>query len=132
MFASIGEFLSGGAGKTIENIALEWIETETESAEAKVLKIKALDPNGKMRRDISNNIGNMYKLYLITMVIMIIAELIYCVIIGGDLTETDYVLTAISGATDKMKDLFIPITGLQGAIATASFGVNYANVKQNK
>ena len=132
MFEKIASFLSGGVVNSIENIALEWIETDTESAEAKVLKIKALDPNGKMRRDQSKNVGEMYKFYLMSTAIMILIELLYCMVMGERLTDSDYVLAAISSATDKMTTLFIPITTLYGAIVTASFGVNYANVKQNK
>jgi hypothetical protein len=132
MFEKISRILTGGVVKSIENIALEWIETDTESAEAKVLKIKALDPNGKMRRDISKNVGGMYRFYLISTAVMIFVELIYCMIMGDKLTDTDFVLVAISTATDKMTTLFIPITALYGAIVTASFGVNYANVKQSK
>jgi len=114
------DFFSGGAFKSIENIALEYIETDKESAEAKTIMIKALDPNGKMRRDQSKNVGGMYKFYLVSTAI------------GDALTKDDYVLVALSNATTKMTDLFIPITTLYGAIVTASFGVNYANVKQDK
>jgi hypothetical protein len=132
IFSKMGDFLTGGVVNSIENIALEWIETETESAEANVLKIKALDPNGKMRRDISNNVGGLYKFYLISTAIMIFVELIYCMVMGDKLTDADYVLVALSNATDKMTALFIPITTLYGAISTASFGVNYANTKAGK
>jgi hypothetical protein len=123
---------SGKAIKSIENIALEFIETDKESAEAKAVMIKALDPNGKMRRDQSSNVGGMYKFYLIATAAMVLAELFYCMVMGDKLIETDHVLLALSTATDKMTKLFIPITTLYGAIVTASFGVNYANVKQNK
>ena len=126
------DFLTGGAFKSIESIALEWIDTDKESAEAEVLKIKALDPNGKMRRDQSKNVGGMYKFYLISTAVMILIELVYCMNMGDKLTEGDYVLAALSNATGKMTDLFVPITALYGAIVTASFGVNYANTKQNK
>lgn len=126
------DFLTGGAFKTIEAIALEWIDTDKESAEAKVLKLKALDPNGKMRRDQSKNVGGMYKFYLISTAIMILVELIYCMYAGDTLTKDNYVLVALDNATSKMTALFIPITTLYGAILTASFGVNYANTKQNK
>ncbi len=132
IFSKMGNFLTGGVVKSIENIALEWIETETESAEANVLKIKALDPNGKMRRDISNNVGDLYRFYLISTAVMIFIELIYCMVMGDKLTDTDYVLAALSNATDKMTALFIPITTLYGAISTTSFGVNYANTKAGK
>ena len=123
---------SGDPFKSIENIASEWIQTDLESAEADALKIKALDPNGKMRRDQSKNVGSMYRFYLISTAVMILLELIYCVNMGELLTKDNYVLVALSNATSKMTELFIPITTLYGAIVTTSFGVNYANTKQNK
>ncbi len=126
------DIFTGGAFKSIENIASEWIETEKESAEAKTIMIKALDPNGKMRRDQSNNVGGMYKFYLISTAIMILVELVYSMYMGESLLKDDYVLVALDNATTKMTGLFVPITTLYGAIVTASFGVNYANVKQNK
>ena len=49
-------FSGAGVVKSIENIASEWIETDMESAEAKVLMIKTLDANGKMRRDLSKDV----------------------------------------------------------------------------
>ncbi len=126
------DFFTGGVIKSIENISKEWIETEKESAEAKAIMVKSLDPNGKMRRDQSKNVGGMYKFYLISTAIMILIELIYSMYMGDTLTKDDYVLVALSNATGKMTDLFIPITTLYGAIVTASFGVNYANVKKDK
>ena len=110
----------------------EWIETDMESAEAKSLMIKTLDPNGKMRRDQSKNVGQMYKFYLISTALMVLIELVYSMFMGDTLTKDDYVLVAIGNATDKMTGLFGPITALYGAIVTASFGVSYANVKQGK
>jgi hypothetical protein len=130
MWPIIANLFTGGVVKSVENIALEWIDTDKESAEAKVIKIKALDPNGKMRRDISKNVGGMYKFYLISTAIMILMELVYCMYIGDTLTKDNYVLVALSNATTKMTDLFVPITTLYGLIVTASFGVNYANVKK--
>lgn len=132
MWAKILKFFTGSTVKTIENIALEMIETKKESAEANSLMVKTLDPNGKMRRDQSNNVGGMYKFYLISTASMIFVELFYCGFMGEYLLKDDYVLVALSNATGKMTELFIPITTLYGAIVTASFGVNYANVKQNK
>jgi hypothetical protein len=132
MWPKILSFFTGGGFKTIENIASEWIETDLESAEAKALLVKTLDPNGKMRRDQSRNVGEMYKFYLISTAIMIFIELVYSMYTGDTLTKDDYVLVALSNATGKMTDLFVPITTLYGIIVTASFGVNYANTKQNK
>jgi hypothetical protein len=128
----LSSLFGGGIVKSIENIASEWIETDMESAEAKSLMIKTLDPNGKMRRDQSNNVGGMYKFYLITTALMIFIELVYSMYMGDTLTKGNYVLVALSNATTKMTDLFVPITTLYGLIVTASFGVNYANTKQEK
>jgi hypothetical protein len=128
----LSSLFTGGIVKSIENIASEWIETDMESAEAKALMIKTLDPNGKMRRDISKNVGGLYKFYLILTAILIFIELVYSMYAGDTLTKDSYVLVALGNATTKMTDLFVPITALYGAIVTASFGVNYANVKKEK
>ena len=63
----------GGSGvvKSIENIASEWIETDMESAEAKVLMVKTLDPNGKMRRDLSNRVATLYTTYIAVSLILL-------------------------------------------------------------
>ena len=132
MWDKVAGFFTGGVVKSIENIASEWIETDMESAEAKALMVKTLDPNGKMRRDQSNNVGGMYKFYLISTALMIFIELVYSMYTGDTLVKDDYVLVALSNATGKMTSLFVPITTLYGIIVTASFGVNYANTKQNK
>jgi len=131
-WSKIASFFTGGVVKSIENIALEFIDTDKESAEAKALMVRTLDPNGKMRRDQSKNVGGMYKFYLISTALMILIELVYCMYMGETLTKDNYVLVALSNATDKMTELFFPITTLYGVILTASFGVNYANTKQNK
>jgi len=125
-------FGGGGAMKSIENIASEWIETDMESAEAKSLMVKTLDPNGKMRRDQSNNVGKMYKFYLMSTAIMLLIELVYSVNMGDTLTKDNYVLIALSNTTGKMTELFFPITTLYGLIVSSSFGVNYANTKNGK
>ena len=58
-------FSGSGAVKSIENIASEWIETSMESAEAKVLMVKTLDPNGMMRRNLSSRVADLYTLYIV-------------------------------------------------------------------
>lgn len=115
----------GGGSSTLENIATEWIQTEKESAEAKAVMVKALDPNGKMRHDLSRRVAALYTFYLTTMSALLICEF-FGFIPTGQSQES------IQVVTDKFVSLFVPITGLFGAIVTASFGVNYANVKQNK
>ena len=42
------DIFTGGIVKSVENLASEWIETDMETAEAKALMVKTLDPNGKM------------------------------------------------------------------------------------
>jgi hypothetical protein len=121
IFSKIGSIFTGGAIKSLENIASEWIETDMESAEAKVLMVKTLDPNGKMRRDLSSRVTDLYTLYIIATLILLILESFGV----GD-------LAGISMATDKVTDLFSPITTLFGVIVSASFGVNYANTKAGK
>jgi hypothetical protein len=115
------DFFTGGAFKSIENIATEWIQTDKESAEAKAVMIKAIDPNGMMRRDQSTLILRLYGLYIVTMLILIVLEFFGV----GNVIQ-------MATATSKLKDLFSAITGLVGIIIGASFGVNYANTKQNK
>jgi len=121
MFGFIKSIFTGGGLKSIENIASEWIETDMESAEAKVLMVKTLDPNGLMRRDLSNRVTDLYTLYIVAALVLLICESFG----AGD-------ATAIAAATEKVTELFVPITTLFGVIVSASFGVNYANTKQNK
>ena len=117
----LSSLFSGGIVKSIENIASEWIETDMESAEAKVLMVKTLDPNGLMRRDLSNRVTNLYTLYVIVALVLLICESFGI----GDPAQ-------IALATTKVVELFVPITTLFGVIVSASFGVNYANTKQPK
>jgi len=115
----------GGSSNTLEKIATEWIETDLEKAEAKTIMLKTLDPNGKMRRDLSSRVAGLYTLYLVTTLILVTLEAFNIGPMNGD-------SLAVSVATGKITELFMPITGLFGAIVTASFGVNYANVKGDK
>ena len=126
MWGAIASIFTGGAVKSIENIASEWIETDLESAEAKVLMVKTLDPNGLMRRDLSQRVTALYTLYLAVMLSLLAIEFV-AVMAGFDIDFTQLAVT-----TDKVVSLFVPITTLFGAIVSASFGVNYANTKQNK
>jgi hypothetical protein len=135
MFKQILSLFTGGAVKSIENIASEWIETDMETAEAKSLMIKTLDPNGLMRRDLSNRVAALYTLYLITTLILLICESFGLgPVIGGELVNGDIVggKMSVSIATEKVTQLFMPITTLFGVIVSASFGVNYQNSKQEK
>ena len=124
LLSGIIKFFTGDSTmSTVESIATEWIETDLEKAEAKTVMIKALDPNGAMRRQLSSDVTQMYKVYLITMLLLITIEFI-CAFANIDV-NTD----ALQLATDKLIELFVPITSLFGVIVTASFGVNYANIK---
>ena len=124
MLKGILGFFSGGTMKSIENIASEWIETGAEEAEAKTIMIKALDPNGLMRRQLSRRVSMLYTVYIFTMLFMISLEFVAAAFelqVDGD---------AIALATSKSVELFVPITTLFGTIVTASFGVNAYNVKK--
>lgn len=107
---------TSGAMNSVERIASEFIETDKESAEAKSLFVKTLDPNGKMRRDLSRFASKAYGFYLISTTILIFMHSFGL----GD-------ATASKDAMDAMKDLFTPITASWAAIVTASFGVNGVN-----
>jgi len=120
MLGKLLSVLTGGGFKSIERIASEWIETDMECAEAKVLKIKALDPNGMMRRGQSTMMLRLYAFYIFSITALIALEFFG---FGSD---------GAAIATDKLKDLFMPITALVGVIIHASFGVNKQNAKMGK
>ncbi|MGD9381293.1 MAG: hypothetical protein PVI03_02515 [Candidatus Thorarchaeota archaeon] len=115
-----GLFSSGAVG-SIERIASEAIETDKESAEAKSLFVKTLDPNGKMRRDLSAFASKAYGFYLLATTLLIFAHA-YGV---GD-------PTASRESMEAMQELFLPITTAWGSIVTASFGVNGMNSFKGK
>lgn len=120
---------SGGIVKSIENIATEWIQTDKETAEAKTIMIKALDPNGKMRRDIALTIQRLYTVYIVLAVVLIMCQafdISTIVVIDGEK------LRSVDLAMDSIKELFVPITSLFGIITTASFGVNAVNSNKGK
>ena len=112
----LSALLSGGLVGSIEKLGSEWIETNMEKAEAEALMIKTLDPNGKMRRDLSRFACVAYGFYLLCMVI-----LSFMVAFGwGDTAGAE-------SAANMMQDLFLPITGAWSGIVAASFGVNGVN-----
>ena len=123
IFSALGSLFSGGAIKSIENIASEWIETDLEKAEAKTLMLKTLDPNGLMRRNQSDRMLTLYTIYVVVTMLLLIAESFGLGPINGE-------VLAVSLATEKIASLFLPITGMVGVIISASFGVNYQNSKQ--
>ena len=118
---SFWNIFSGGALKSIENVALEAIETDKESAEAKALCLKAIDPNGLMRRNLSNRVSALYTLYILLMLLLLLLSAF-----GVGNPEQ------INKAIEYTKDLFVPITTSFTAIISASFGVNAMNVNKNK
>lgn len=109
-------FGSGVVG-AVEKVALESIETNKEEAEAKALWVKTLDPNGIMRRELSNFACKAYGFYLIAMVSLIVAHFFGW---GEAVAQSKEAMEAI-------KELFLPITTAWGGIVGASFGVNTMN-----
>ena len=116
MWNIIGKIFGGGIVSSLEKVALEAIETDKESAEAKAIMIKTLDPNGKMRRDLSRFASLAYGFYLLctTILIFMVAFKV------GD-------PTGAKEASEMMTELFLPITGSWATIVGASFGVNGVN-----
>lgn len=125
MISAIAKFLGGSGFKSIENIATEWIETGKETAEAKAIMVKTLDPNGLMRRDLSRKVSMLYTVYLFVTLFLLLLEAFGAGPMNGE-------KLAVSMATEKITDLFTPITTLFGVIVSASFGVNYVNTKSGK
>lgn len=108
--------LSSGIVGSLERVASEAIETQKETAEARALYVKVLDPNGKMRRDLSRFASRAYAGYLIVTSFLII---IHAFNLGDQ--------TASKEAVEAITALFTPITTAWGAIVSASFGVNGVN-----
>ena len=112
MFGLFGDSIA----KSIESVAKEFIETDMERAESRALMVKTLDPNGLMRRNLSNRVSVLYTIYiLITMVLLVCQSFD----IGNAIQ--------IAKATTSLTNLFLPITGMFSSIVLASFGVNGMN-----
>lgn len=122
------EWIKGifSSGSALESIATEWIDTDMEKAEAKAVMVKTLDPNGMMRRELSRRVATLYAIYLLTALLLLGVEF-FAVMFDMQINFEQLAIT-----TDKVKDLFLPISTLFGIIVTASFGVNYANVKSQR
>lgn len=121
MWESIANIFTGGATGAIEGIAKEWITTEKESAEAKSIMLKTLDPNGAMRRQVSRTVSMLYVVYIFTMMLLLLMQSFGV----GD-------SSGLKIAIDNMSDLFIPVTTSFTAIVGASFGVNGLNTLKGK
>lgn len=123
MIKSVLGAITGGSGivSSLESVAKEWIQTDKETAEAKAVMVKALDPNGKMRRDLSRFASNAYGFYLASMVIMG-----FMAVFGVGNAEAAKEMMRI------LAELFLPITTSWGAIVAASFGVNGLNVHKGR
>jgi len=111
-----GLFKDSGAITSLEKVALEWIDTDKESAEAKTLMVKALDKNGKMRRELSTFASRAYGFYLFNTTILLY-------LVAFNVGDVD----GAKEASKMMADLFLPITTSWAAIVSASFGVNATN-----
>ena len=112
--AIAGIFGGGDFVGSLERVALEAIQTDTEKAEAKSLYAKVLDPNGKMRRDTMKFVCMVYGFYLVNAVVLIYIG------VFGESADAGKALEAITNT-------FTPVTGVFGLLASASFGVNASN-----
>lgn len=75
IWSKLAGVFTGGAVKSLENIASEWIQTDMERAEAKTLMIKTLDPNGLMRRNLSDRVAALYTVYILTTLALLIISI---------------------------------------------------------
>jgi len=107
---------------SVEKVASEWIETNQEKAEAQAVLLKAMDPNGLMRIEITRRVLGLYALYMIIMILLLGCEFFNFVPSGTSVEQ-------MASATTKLKELFLPITGMATMIVSASFGVNWQNSK---
>jgi len=121
MFKFFSSLFGSGIVGSIERIASEAIETEKETAEAKALFVKTLDPNGMMRRELSRFACIAYGFYLVCTVVLIILHSFSV----GDPEQSKAAIEAMTG-------LFTPITTSWGVIVGASFGVNATNAIKAK
>ena len=105
-----------GLGKVVGEISKEWIDTPLEKAQAFNLKLKTLDPNGIMRRELARfaSIAYAYYLFVTSILVLMMAFGI------GDAEGAEK-------AVEAMTDLFLPITASWTTIVSASFGVNVSN-----
>ena len=122
------DWLTGGVSASVEKVAAEWIDTAIEkgegavlNAQAETLVLKTLDPNGKMRRDLSKFACIMYALYLIPTMFMVF-------MVGFGIGDAQ----GAKVASEMLTELFLPITGAWGAIVGASFGVNGVNAHKGR
>ena len=121
IFSWIKDLITGGLFSSIEGITKEIVDTPLDKAQAAAIKLKAIDPNGKMRREISSSTMHLYKVYVYIMLILLLAQAFSI----GNPVE-------ISKAIASMKELFLPITTAFGAIMSATFGVNATNTLKGK
>jgi len=122
-------WLNSGIVGSIESIAKEWIDTPEEKANASALMIKTLDPNGLMRRQISSTVSNLYVIYIMLVLVLVLVQsfgLSPMTVVDGK------EVMSVSLAIDSLKELFLPITTAFTAIVGASFGVNGMNTFKNK
>lgn len=116
MIGFLSKLFGSGVVGSIERIALEAIDTDKETAEAKAIFVKTLDPNGKMRRDLSRFACLAYGFYLTATTILVFLHAFEI----GDTAQS-------KEAMEAMTALFMPITTSWGVIVSASFGVNATN-----
>lgn len=105
----------------LTKIAEELIDTPLEKAQAQVLKLKVLDPNGKLRRGISKSTNIMFMSYMGVMSVLLLTQ-------AYGLGNADGTAEAIA----SLKELFVPIVGAWTAIVMAAFGVNAVNASKGQ
>ena len=87
-----------------------------EKSEAKAVGIRAIDPNGQMRRELARFASIAFGFYLLNAVILMY-------MVAFDLGDTEGAKVALK----SLGEMFLPILGSWTAIVSASFGVNVSN-----
>lgn len=124
-----GKLFSSGVMGSVERIASEWIETDMEKAEAQTVLVKALDPNGIMRRELSRFACFAYGYYLLVTSILVLVTAFGQT---PPVIEGESLRTQAEIAAGMMTELFLPITTAWATIVGASFGVNAVNSNKGR
>ena len=117
-------WLFGGVAKDIAKITDTLVTTDEERANARALILKAIDPNGIMRRQISFVVCLLYFIYNMTIFIL---TLCYALNFGTIAIVEGKEINLLHNAILSLTDMYQSISTIFGIIVAASFAVNGVN-----
>ena len=115
--------------KALTGLVDETFTSKEEKAEIKIQLLKAVDPNGQMRRQISGIVGVTWLFYNIALFVLVLCE---AFALSPEVMHNGQMTLAVSIAVQRIADLYLPVTTLFGSIVGVSFGVNGINAWQKK